>query len=509
MSACNDVTMSVDDAAELSAIRDFEHPETFGQFVGRVAPKFSPVPKHLHRLYSLIERSRHEQIFATVSMPPRHGKTTSFSLGYSYRIAYDPACNNYYTTYGDKLATAVGLATMRIVETLGVPLDSKRRATDDWGTIFGGGLVSTSKGGQITGRGANGGLVVADDLIKGHREARSKAARDDAHEYVKVDLMSRAEGGSSVIVMNTRWHDDDVIARIKKDPMGLNWIHINMPAIHDEHGNPIDEREFPELAHPLWLGVDAANKTFDGAMRWYDLARKRGEAWWWAVYQGVPRGEKMRVFSGNPARYNLPRSRDKASDVQPFDWDGKRGAVVMDPAATDSTKADFTAIGVVAMDGRDENAKGWVVDAHKEQMTVPAAARLALDWKRRYRLPLVVEQVGAFKAVGQIIDEIAPSASPDEPPMFGDKYTRAQPAASAWNDGRLMVPNENDANGKPLLFAPWIGALIEVVGDFTGIGDEEDDVVDMISHGWNYLKANVKSASGKWKAMARALRKIR
>ncbi len=382
----------------------------------------------------------------------------------------------------------------------------KKRGANDWGTVFGGGLMSTSRGGQITGSGANGGLIVCDDLLKGYKEARSKAVRDDTHGYLTTDVMSRIEGGASIIVMNTRWSDDDSIGRLKEDPMGYPWEHINMPAVGDANGDPIDERLFPELAIPLWLDVDSANPgSYEAAMAWYALARGRGEYQWWSLYQGAPRSEKSKLFQ-EPARYTLPGSKTNSDAAQPFDWTGKRGCIILDPAATKKTTADFSAIGCVAMEGFKENARGYLVDAHKEQMTVPAAARMALEWQRRYGLPLVIESVGAFKAVGDIVRELAPGIDIEEPPMFGDKFTRAQPLSAAWNDGRFLLPTAVDIAGRPLAFSEWIDDTIRVARSFTGVNDPEDDLVDMMAHGWNFLATKVDVVS-KWKAMSRHLRR--
>ena len=494
--------LTPNEMAELEAIRAMRNVETFDAFVGRLSKKFAAVPPHLKPLYDLIQRSRFEQIFATVSEPPRHGKTTTFSLGFAYRTLYDPACMNFYTTFEAGRAKSVGRTTQRIVEGMGMPLDRAARAADEWKTAFGGGLKSTSKGGPITGEGANGGLVIADDLLKGWKEARSKNHRDDAYNYLVTDVMSRIEGGASLIVSNTRWHDDDVIGRIKKDPLGLGeiagtkpWIHINMPAIHDGRFNPIDEREFPDKAVPLWLDVDsAAPGQVEAAMRWYALCRARGEHAWWSLYQGTPRSHGMKVFK-DPARYTLPRSRLSEFDAQPFDWQGKRGCVILDPAATKKTSSDFNAIGVVALEGYGDTARAYLVDAKKKHMTVPEAARMALAWSERYGLPLVIEGIGGFRAVHQIIEEIVPGIAIDDPPMFGDKFTRAQPAAAAWNDGRFMIPTASDSFGVPLQHvrseesstATWMDDVIEIAQAFTGNDGAEDDLVDMLAHGFNYL----------------------
>jgi predicted phage terminase large subunit-like protein len=59
-----------------------------------------------------------------------------------------------------------------------------------------------------------------------------------------------------------------------------------------------------------------------------------------------------------------------------------------------------------------------------------------------------------------------------ELPVSGDKFCRAQPAAAAWNDGRLRIPTQ----------APWVQDFVGEVTRFTGQGDRHDDQVDALAH---------------------------
>jgi hypothetical protein len=72
----------------------------------RIAPKFWPIPWHLQKVFDVFELSRHQEVYATIAMPPRHGKTTAIQLGLAWRTLYDPACLNFYATYGANLSMA-------------------------------------------------------------------------------------------------------------------------------------------------------------------------------------------------------------------------------------------------------------------------------------------------------------------------------------------------------------------------------------------------------------------
>ena len=79
------------------------------------------------------------------------------------------------------------------------------------------------------GQGFQGGLIVLDDIIKGRKKANSRKHRDEVWDWAVADVLSRAQGGSSVIVNGTRWHEDDPIGRIlagKLNEGGGGWPFV-------------------------------------------------------------------------------------------------------------------------------------------------------------------------------------------------------------------------------------------------------------------------------------------
>jgi hypothetical protein len=471
-------------AAELEALKRLQYGiEPLEAYIARTIPKHGRVPKHLKRIVRLFEASRHREVRATISMPPRHGKTVTLGAGLSWRTVYDPACLNFYAGFADDLAKSTSRAVRRTTRDAGAPLSAEAAAVSEWRTLFDGGLKATSVGGSITGRGANGGVIVVDDAIKGREVAESLLQRDKIWDWFRADVLSRLEPGASAIVTNTRWHQDDIIGRLMQDPMGENWEHISLPAVGDEDGNPIDERLEPERAIPLWPegGYDLAR---------YAKIRLRGEYDWWSLYQGVPRPPGATLFPDEPERF----------DMRTFSWTGKRGLIVCDPAATAKTSSDYSAIAALAMEGYGEESVLHVVDVWRGQVTMPVLSRKLVDFQRAQAaasgvlLPVAVEAFGAFQAIPQMLRENAPGlrllelgGDPKEPKAKlyrADKFTRAQPASKAWKGdgkgvpgGRIRIPHD----------AAWAHAWIQEHNDFTGLGDVHDDQVDTTAHGWNRL----------------------
>lgn len=86
--------------------------------------------------------------------------------------------------------------------------------------------------GGATGRGSN--LLIIDDPIKNRAEAESKTIRDKVYNEWQDTFYSRLTADASVIVIMTRWHEDDLAGRLLKE-MTLPWEEIKIPAIAEEN----------------------------------------------------------------------------------------------------------------------------------------------------------------------------------------------------------------------------------------------------------------------------------
>ena len=410
--------------AALVALRDDVEP--LAAFIERLTPKHAPVPEHLARVVALGEATRDREVWATISMPPRHGKTVTLAHVLAWRVLYDPACLNFYATFGADLSIHTSRMVRRLARAAGVQLSEDAQAAHDWRTSDEGGLKATSVGGDVTGRGCNSGIIVADDLIKGREQAESKLFRDRAWDWFRDDLLSRHEPGASLIVNATRWHEDDVIGRLQRDPMGLPWDHIVMPAVHDVDGAPADER-IDDDARALWPAVYPLERL--------STRRLAGEHGWWSLYQQqpFPRGGKMfsrswfSVVGGAPSSGRAVRGWDLAATK---DGDG---------AATCGVK-------IRAIDGRYfvEDVAWLRGSPHEvETLIVETAARDGYDVTQD--LPQDPGQAGKSQKA-YIASKLA-GYRVKFSPETGSKELRAEPFAAQAQAGNVSIvrANWNDA----------------------------------------------------------------
>ncbi|HEX9950644.1 MAG TPA: hypothetical protein VGB53_02670 [Rubricoccaceae bacterium] len=79
-------------------------------------------------------------------------------------------------------------------------------------------------------------LLVADDPIKSRADAASATLRDNVWQWWTGSIIQRFWPRTRAVVIATRWHEDDLIGRLKKadDPANGGpgvWTFVNLPAL--------------------------------------------------------------------------------------------------------------------------------------------------------------------------------------------------------------------------------------------------------------------------------------
>lgn len=432
--------------------------ESAFDFIKRVWPN-EPCPRHLLPVLEAVERARVMPIRLCISVGPGHAKTTILLRLLVWWLSKSPADQCAYVTYSNGQANDKSGLAREFAEMNGIRLSNE--AVGHWHTMYRGGLIAAGARGKLTGQRVPG-LVIYDDPYKDEFEARSATLNNQVKERFKAIAFTRLQGGS-IIVLHTRWSEDDLIGWLTKD---LGWDYINIPTVceaqHDILGRTMDEVAWPEKYPYKRCTVPCAH---DGHLE--EIRETIGEHLWAAMYQGRPRPIGRQVFH-EPGRFKLSE----------FSWVGKRGVIAIDPAATAKTSSDWSVLAVCAMDGFGAKSQMYVYDLIRTQCEIPDLVQQARNLQLRYRLMIACEAIGGFKAVPQSLRRMDASLRVFDI-LIGtkDKLTRALPVSAAWNQSRVLVPLE----------APWADRFIEEHRLFTGAGDKHDDQVDATAHAWNVL----------------------
>jgi predicted phage terminase large subunit-like protein len=432
------------------------------EWIPQVSPGLSE-PMHLAPLVERLERAHLEPLEFAFSVPPRHFKTWTVGHAVAWWWKQDPTLPIAYVSYGHDFAAGRGQEIKRIVQRAGVRLGGRQRE-DDWETAQGGRLKCAGIRGQFTGEGFR--VIIVDDPHKNREEAESGVVRRRVVDGFWNDIYTRrlAEG-TSVIVVHTRWHPDDLIGNLTR---------------RAEAGETREPFEYVNL--PAMSDGEALAPDFFPAQELERVKASVGEYAWASLYMGNPR----------------PRGKELFGDATTCAWADVptqgRDTIGVDLAYTAKTQADYS----VAVVLRKVGEAFYLVDVKREQVQAPdfgsTLKRLAAAHQGS---PMWWYASGTEKGAADFM--VRDGVPLTVKPATSDKFVRAQPVSAAWNDGKILVPRD----------APWSRAVIAEVTSFTGINDPHDDIVDALAAAYDVAAAGYGEAKSRaWgERPTRALRK--
>jgi len=153
-------------------------------------------------------------------MPPRHGKSELASKSLpAWALGHHP----HFEIIASSYAVSLPLGFSRKVRGLlrdaeyqqifpNARVDNDNQSAEGWMTTKEGGYVPAGVGGGITGKGAH--MLLIDDPVKDDEEADSATQRDKVWDWYGSTAKTRLAPGGGVLVIQTRWHDDDLAGRM-------------------------------------------------------------------------------------------------------------------------------------------------------------------------------------------------------------------------------------------------------------------------------------------------------
>jgi predicted phage terminase large subunit-like protein len=425
----------------------------FDQWLPQVTPSYSWEWDHLRyiRTEGLDKVTNGALKRLMIFVPPQHGKSQMTTIRYPvWRLEREPALRVIIGCYNQTLANRFSRQARKIAEGR-IALDRERRAVEEWQTAAGGIFRAVGVGAGITGQG--GDLICIDDPVKSREEAESQSYRDRVWDWYSQDLFTRQGPNAALILIMTRWHEDDLAGRILASEDGPNWTVVNLPAIA-EAGDPLG-RELGEALCPA---------RYDEAA----LAERRtvlGSYAFSALYQGRPtppgggmfKREWFEIVGAAPAQAQRVRAWDRAATER----DG-----------------DYT-VGLLM--AKDADNVFYIEDVIRGQFSDLAAEKIiaqtaATDAARFGNVTTWLEQEpgSSGKTVVQVTMRALAGYNVKAERSTGDKGTRAGPFAA-----------QCEARNVKLVKGAWNGAYLDEVSSFPY--GAHDDQVDGSSLAFNKL----------------------
>jgi len=288
-------------------------PASFAVQLSKTEPQPWLAARHLRVLSKhIVEAVAGRKPRLIVNMPPRHGKSELISkwtpAWFLDNWPHKTVINaGYGTQFAEEWGRKVRNLTAQFQDKLRYQLSVDSKAAGRWNTTQNGGMYATGIGGAITGRGAD--LLVIDDPVKDHQAANSLVDRDRVWDWYTNTARTRVMPGGAIIILMTRWHEDDLVGRLLKyaeKGEGEQWEVLNLPAIcedpdHDPLGRKAGEPLWPELRNLEYLQALMLGTSPEA---------------WAAQYQGHP--------ANLVANGNVYKSFHKERNVRPVAYDPRR-----------------------------------------------------------------------------------------------------------------------------------------------------------------------------------------
>jgi predicted phage terminase large subunit-like protein len=432
-----------------------------------------------------------------ISMPPRAGKSTMTSNHMPlWLLRRHPEWKIITTSHDGSLTAEWARNIRRNIEQnpkLGIALRRDGGAGAQWQTVEGGGMFSTSVRGALTGRGAK--VLVIDDPVKDFVESHSVLSRQSLWDWWLSVALTRLEPPYLVVVVMTRWHEDDFVGRLfSKDHEGDpdEWEKISLSAISDTEDDVLGRSEGMPLVSPL---VDET--TEQAVARWENIRKTVGTYTFSAMYQQRPAPAKGAIFDSNWWRY-------WTSDESKVTEDGR--VVYLDPSALSggrwvdswdmSFKASPSQAGgwVVAQRWVRQSANRYLVAQKRDRWSFTqtlAQMKLWTGEQDRLQNPWgdyvherLVEDRANGSAIIDVIRETVAGVKPINPTV--SKEARARAITPEIESGNVFLPHPGDPGNE------WVADLLSELRNFPY--DAYDDQVDTLTQALSFLRTGGKGA---------------
>ena len=411
-------------------------------------------PPHIKLLASKLEAVERGDIKRlAIFMPPRHGKSILTSEFFpAWYLGRNPDKYIICSTYAQDLADDFGrkvrnqLQDKRYTDIFpDAELSTDSSSMRRFNTTRGGVYYAVGAGSAITGRGAH--LLLIDDPIKGREEADSAAMRKNLLDWYRSTAYTRLMPNGSVILIQTRWHEDDLAGWILKETGHEGWDVVEFPAILNERAaEMLDLKE----GDPLW------EESYP-LPRLQEIKKTIGTREWSSLYAQKPSIEEGNIIK----RWwwkNWTKEHPPEMDYILQSWD---------TAYTVTETSDYSACTTWGVFSGEGGYNLYLIHSFREKLTFPELKNQAVHLYNELQPDLVLVEA---KASGwSLVQELMRTGIPITPfnPKKMDKLARVHSVAPLFEGGRVWFPDTDESADVMNQFAMFPNAKHDDLVDST------------------------------------------
>jgi predicted phage terminase large subunit-like protein len=426
-------------------------------FTEHTFPRFEAAAHHrlIAEKLEAVERGDIDRLM--IFAPPRHTKSELASRRFpAWYLGKHPDRQIICASYSDSLAVDFGRDVRDIIsreeyqEIFDTKIRPDSRAAERFQTVQGGIYTAAGVGSGITGRGAHVALV--DDPIKNREEAESETYRKRVWDWFRDVLYTRLMPGGAIIVIQTRWHEDDLAGRLVESQAagGDEWEVLSLPAMAKE--NDALGREPGSALWPAWYPIENLERIRSA------LTVTDGPSSWESLYQCSPQPEEGDFFRADWVRwYDSPPEHLTYYGASDY--------------AVTSRGGDYTVHGVIGVDPQDNI---YLVDWWREQASTDIWVESVISLMDKWQPSMWAEEKGQIeKSVGPFLHKRMRERSVycrrEQFASATDKATRARAIQGRLSMGCVFFPRGE----------AWANDIVSEMLRFPN--GTHDDQVDVLS----------------------------
>ena len=395
-----------------------------------------------------------------LSVPPQHGKSLTVTQTLpAWYLGKHPNKRVIIGSYNEDFAITFGRRNLQKIKEFGAEVFPQCKLIDspcsnvEFETTEKGRCISRGIMSGITGNPAD--LIIIDDPIKNREEADSDTTREKIWNEYLSSIRTRIAPHGKLIVIQTRWHEDDLYGRLEREENNVTAINIpcECDTVDDVLGRNLGDALCPEIGRGnSWL------KEFK---RVYNS--REGSRAWVSLYQGRPT-----QLEGNLFKRDWWKLYDELPENIPY------AVLSVDATFKEGEKNDYVAIEYWGKVEEDY----YLIDLIKKRMgfvdTLDAIRTLWRKYPDKINYIYIEDKANGSAIIDILSKELKEGVVIPVKPE-GGKVARANAVSPMIERGCVHLPR----------FAPWLDDFMNECSAFPSAA--HDDQVDAMTQALNRM----------------------